>query len=83
MWQIFAVKNYERFCRDLRDMLDIAGTDSILFGSDGYGFTLFVPNEEFIKILRELPRKAPAGIKFTAEEIDNILGKNAPKVYGL
>jgi predicted TIM-barrel fold metal-dependent hydrolase len=83
MWQIFAVQNYERFCRDLRDMLDIAGTDSILFGSDGCGFTLLVSNEDFIRILRDLPRKAPAGIKFTDEEIDNILGKNAQKVYGL
>jgi len=83
MWQIFAVTNYERFCRDLRDILDIAGPDSVLFGSDGTGFTVLVPNEEFIRILRDLPRKAPAGIKFTDDEIKNILGNNAQKVFGL
>jgi predicted TIM-barrel fold metal-dependent hydrolase len=83
MWQIFAVKNYDYFCRDLREMIDIGGADSILFGSDGCGFPIFVPNEDFIKLLRDLPDKAPAGIKFTRAEIDNILGKNAQNVYGL
>jgi uncharacterized protein len=83
MWSIFAVKSYDRFCRDLRDILDIAGTDSVLFGSDGPGFTVLVPNEDFIQILRDLPRKAPNGIKFTEEEIENILGKNAQRIFGL
>jgi len=59
------------------------GADSVLFGSDGPGFTALVPNEEFIQILRDLPRKAPAGVKFTQEEIDCILGKNAQKVFCL
>ena len=83
MWQIFAVASYERFCRDLRNILDIAGTDSVLFGSDGPGFTALLPNEQFIQTLRDLPRKAPSGIRFTEEEIDAILGGNARKVFGL
>ncbi|MFH1382179.1 MAG: amidohydrolase family protein [Chloroflexota bacterium] len=83
MWQIIAVARYERFCRDLRDIMDIAGSDSILFGSDGLGFPAMVPNEQFIQILRDLPRKAPPGIKFTEQEIAGILGENARKVFGL
>ncbi len=83
MWQIFAVVNYERFCRDLREILDIAGTDSVLFGSDGPGCTAIVPNEDFVRILRDLPRKAPPGVKFTEEEVEGILGENARKVFGL
>ena len=83
MWQIFAVVSYERFCRDLREILDIAGSDSVVFGSDGPGFTALVPNEHFIQILRDLPRKAPPGIRFTKEEVDAILGGNAQKVFGL
>jgi predicted TIM-barrel fold metal-dependent hydrolase len=83
MWQIFAVASYARFCRDLRDILDIAGVDSVLFGSDGPGFTALIPNEQFIGILRDLPRKAPSGIRFSDEEIDAILGWNARKAFGL
>ena len=83
MWQVFAVTDYERFCRNLRGILDIAGTDSVLFGSDGPGFTALVPNEDFVQILRDLPEKAPTGIRFIPEEIDCILGKNAQKVFGL
>ncbi len=83
MWQVFAVTSYDRFCRDLREILDIAGADSVLFGSDGPGFTVLVPNECFIQILRDLPRKAPPGIKFTEEEVEGILGGNAQKIFGL
>jgi predicted TIM-barrel fold metal-dependent hydrolase len=83
MWQVFAVTDYDRFCRDLRQILDIAGVDSVLFGSDALGFTCVVPNEQFIKLLRDLPTKAPAGLKFTGEEIEGILGKNAQRIYNL
>ncbi len=83
MWQVFAVTSYERFCRDLRDILDIAGPDSVLFGSDGPGFTMLVTNEDYVQIIKDLPHKAPAGIKFTEEEIQNILGRNAQKVLGI
>ncbi|MBI2865599.1 MAG: amidohydrolase family protein [Chloroflexi bacterium] len=83
LWQISAVAGYDRFCRNLRDILDIAGTDSVMFGSDGPGLTALVANEEFVQILRDLPRKAPEGIKFTEEEVAAILGANAQKVFGL
>lgn len=83
MWQIFAVANYEGFCRDLRAILDIAGSDSVIFGSDAPGFTTLVPNEHFIQILRILPHQAPAGIKFNEEEVAGILGNNARKAFGL
>jgi predicted TIM-barrel fold metal-dependent hydrolase len=83
MWQVFAVTEYERFCRVLRQILDIAGADSVLFGSDAPGFTALVPNEKFIQILRDLPKKAPSDITFTRKEVDGILGKNAQKVFGL
>lgn len=83
MWQVFAVTEYERFCRVLRQILDVAGADSVLFGSDALGFTALIPNEKFLQILRDLPRKAPSGIKFTKKEVDGILGKNAQKVFDL
>ncbi|MBI2864059.1 MAG: amidohydrolase family protein [Chloroflexi bacterium] len=83
MWQLLAVADHARFCRYLRDMLDIAGTDAVLFGSDGPNFTALVTNEEFVQILRDLPRKAPPGIKFTEEEVAAMLGGNAQRVFGL
>jgi predicted TIM-barrel fold metal-dependent hydrolase len=83
MWQVFAVTNYNLFCSNLRQIIDIAGADSVLFGSDGIGFSSLVPNEEFIKILLDLPKKSPPGIKFTDKEITGILGNNAAKIFGL
>jgi predicted TIM-barrel fold metal-dependent hydrolase len=83
MWQIIAAANYNLFCRELRDILDIAGVDSVLFGTDGPGFDAMVPNDRFIQMLRDLPNKAPSGLKFTKEEVDGILGENARKVYNL
>ncbi|MDO8670238.1 MAG: amidohydrolase family protein [Dehalococcoidia bacterium] len=82
-WQLFAAANYERFCHYLREMLDIAGTDSLLFASDGHIFEALVPNAQWIRILRDLPRKAPPGLKFTEEEIAAILGGNAQRIFGL
>jgi predicted TIM-barrel fold metal-dependent hydrolase len=83
MWQTFALTNYQQFCQDLRRILDVAGADSVLFGSDAPGFTCLVPNEQFIKIMYDLPNNAPAGTKFTREEINRIMGKNAEKVFNL
>ncbi len=83
MWQALAVSNYEMFCRELRSILDIAGADSVLLGSDGPRFTSLVPNDQFIAILRKLPQSAPPGLKFTSEEVAGILGENARKVFGL
>lgn len=83
MWQAMASASYDRFCRDLRTMLDIAGADSILFGGDAPGFTAMMPNEQFIAILKGLPHNAPPDVKFTEEEVAAILGGTAQKVFGL
>ncbi|MDO8673494.1 MAG: amidohydrolase family protein [Dehalococcoidia bacterium] len=82
-WQLFAAANYERFCHYLREMLDIAGPDSLLFASDGHIFEALVPNAQWIQIMRDLPHKAPPGLKFTEEEIAAILGGNAQKIFAL
>ena len=83
MWQMIAAADYERFCRELRDIVDIAGVDSVLFGTDGPIFDTIVPNEYFVQMIRDLPSKAPVGIKFTTAEVEAILGENARKVFNL
>jgi len=83
MWQFHAAADYERFCRILRELIDATGPDKILFATDAPGFEPMVPAGRWIETLRELPEKAPAGIRFTAEEVDAILGGNAGSVLGL
>jgi uncharacterized protein len=82
-WQMYAASNYEWFCHALRYVLDIAGTDSVLFGSDALIATALMPNEDFIGIIRDLPQKAPPGVRFTREEVEGILGGNARNVFSI
>ncbi len=80
-WQPIAFRNYELFCRYLRDMLDIAGVDHFVFATDGPAFRLYdMRNKEYVKIIRGLPEKAPAGIRFAPEEVEKILYKNALRI---
>ena len=83
MWQLFAVQNYGRFCHMLRDLLDWAGAESILLGTDSPAFEALVPNAQYIQILRDLPYKAPSDLIFTQAEVDAILFGNAKRVLGL
>jgi predicted TIM-barrel fold metal-dependent hydrolase len=83
MWDAFAFGRYELFCRELRDLLDYAGASKVLFGTDNPIFSVVFPTKEWIALLKGLPTKAPAGIQFTREEVDGILGGNAAQMLGL
>jgi predicted TIM-barrel fold metal-dependent hydrolase len=82
-WQLMAVGRYEEFCRILRQMIDLAGVDRILFGTDSPGFDLLVPTQRWIEVLKGLPQNAPEGIEFTDEEVEAILGGNARRILGI
>lgn len=82
-WQIFAVGQYEWFCRTLREMIDLVGVDRMLFATDGPYMELIVNNAKWVKIIKDLPRNAPQGIRFTEEEVSAILGGNAKKLLGI
>lgn len=77
MWDILAFGHYELFYRELRTAIDLAGADRILFGSDAPIQTLLHPIKEWVQVIRELPEKSPAEIRFTREEVEKILGGNA------
>jgi predicted TIM-barrel fold metal-dependent hydrolase len=83
MWDSYAFGHYELFCRELRDILDYAGCHKVLFGTDNPLFNTVEPTGNWIQLLKELPIAAPAGIRFTEEEIAAILGGNAAFVLGL
>ncbi|MRR16930.1 MAG: hypothetical protein EG826_10785 [Deltaproteobacteria bacterium] len=82
-WDILACRNYSLFARQLRDVLDLAGPSKVLFGSDAPIQTLLYPIGTLLQYIRDLPQKAPAGIRFTQDEVDMILGENARAVFGL
>ncbi|GAB4353714.1 MAG: hypothetical protein Kow0099_37940 [Candidatus Abyssubacteria bacterium] len=83
MWDAFAFGHYELFCRELRDLLDYAGASKVLFGTDNPIFGIVFPTKEWIELLKGLPENAPAGVRFSREEVDGILGGNASSLLGL
>ena len=83
MWDNLAYTNYDRFCRELRTMIDLIGPNKILFGSDAPIDTLLHPIRKWVQQIQNLTEKAPEGIRFTQEEVDAILGGNAARVLGL
>ena len=79
-WQTIA-RDYHLFCRYFRDMISIGGSENFLFATDGPSFRLYsIGNKEWANMIKKLPENAPSGIKFSFEEIDNILYKNALRV---
>lgn len=83
MWDHYALAHYTLFCRELRDVLDYAGSTKVLFGTDNPIASTIEPTQNWIRLLKDLPEKAPAGISFTQDEIDGILGRNAASILGL
>jgi hypothetical protein len=82
-WQMEAQKDYVKFCQTLRSMMDRMGYDRILFGTDGPFVSPAFSTKDWIAAIRDLPKKAPAGIVFTEEEVTGILGGNAAKLVGI
>ena len=83
MWQAYAFGKYELFCKELRDLIDYAGLEKVLFASDGPVYDIIIPTKDYIQLIKDLPKNAPKGITFTQEEVDAILGGNAKKLLGL
>jgi predicted TIM-barrel fold metal-dependent hydrolase len=83
MWDVYAFGRYELFCRDLRDLIDFVGIEKVLFGTDDPIAQVVRPTREWIALIRDLPTKAPTGIRFTEQEVYAILGGNAISLLGL
>ncbi len=83
MWQAYAFGKYELFCRELRDLIDYAGLEKVLFASDGPVYDIIIPTKNYIQLIKNLPKDAPKGIKFTEEEVEAILGNNAARLLGI
>jgi hypothetical protein len=83
MWDHYAFTRYALFCRELRDILDYAGSTKVLFGTDNPMASTLEPTKNWIQLLKDLPANAPAGLSFTQKEIEGILGRNAAAILGL
>ncbi|MFX1572442.1 MAG: amidohydrolase family protein [Promethearchaeota archaeon] len=83
MWGPYVFSKFNLFCRDLRDIIDYAGVEQVLFGSDSPIYDPVLPIKDLIEKLKNLPNDAPKGIKFSEEEIDAILGENAARILNL
>lgn len=83
MWQAYAFGKYELFCRELRDLIDYAGLEKVMFASDGPVYDIVIPTKKYIQLIKNLPKDPPKGIKFTEEEVEAILGNNAAKLLGI
>jgi len=83
MWDAYAFGNYRLFRRELRDLMDYAGSHKVLFGTDNPIFDIVEPTKNWIRLLKDLPQRASEGIAFTEEEVSGILGGNAAQMLGL
>ena len=83
MWQLTAVSKPHLFRRYLREILDILGPKQVLFASDGPVFEPHVSNRRWMEIIKDLINEGSDGIRFSSEEVEAILGRNAAGIFKL
>jgi predicted TIM-barrel fold metal-dependent hydrolase len=79
-YQLTAAFNYGQFCHILRKIIDNLGSDKVLFGTDGPTFDIFIPRDEWVKLVEDLPRNSPESDRFTHEEVKALLHDNAERL---
>ena len=79
-WQPTAHESYGKFAYILRKVMDAFGSRRIMFGTDAPTFSLQHSEIEWIRRIRDLPNKAPEGLKFTSGEVEDVLHGNAERV---
>lgn len=71
----------ETFRKILRESIDLGGDEKILFASDFPSARSAMSNAEWVEIIAKLPENNNEdGIKFTSDESEKILGKNAERI---
>jgi predicted TIM-barrel fold metal-dependent hydrolase len=84
-WQVKYLRSAEHFARELHSLMSIAGKGRVFFGSDWPALRTVerVRPDAWVRFLRELPARAPAGLRFAEDEIELLMGKAAATVLGL
>lgn len=78
--QFAAKRNYKEFCLMMRSAFDQAGFSRFLWGTDNPMLEAVLPMKDWLQLIKNLPKNAPEGIKFTDREIEAVLGGNAEKI---
>ena len=64
-------------------MIDIAGINSIMFGTDGPAYrTTKIQNKDWVQIIKDLSNQKNE-TTFSQDEVESLLWKNARSVYGI
>lgn len=79
-WQTIAQQHYDQFCHILRKFLDDFGADRVLFGTDAPLLEGVISSREWLEIIKDLPRQASQGQRFTEEEVEAMLDGNAQRL---
>lgn len=82
LWQEAAKRDYDQFCRSVRDLLDHVGHEKVLFGSDTPASRGQMSVEAWVKLWQSLPEKSGGGVEFSQIEIDGIMSGNAQAAFG-
>jgi len=78
-WQRIAKDNYGQFCYILRKFLDEFGRERVMFGTDAPLIEDAMSSKEWVEMVKNLPRGAPA-YHFTEEEVSALLDGNARRL---
>jgi predicted TIM-barrel fold metal-dependent hydrolase len=80
-WNPLAYSSPQTFRRTLRTMIDIAGINSIMFGTDGPAYrTTKIQNKDWVQIIKGLPNQKNE-TTFSQDEVESLLWKNAQSIY--
>lgn len=83
VWSRYGERNYDHFCRQLRELTYYSGVEKVLWGTDDPFENYTVPTQDFINMMRNLSKKAPKGYEFSEEEVHLMLGGNAARLLGI
>jgi predicted TIM-barrel fold metal-dependent hydrolase len=81
--QDMAKTDYPKFARIIREVMDAFGPERVLFGTDGPYTWGVLSEKDFVTSIKDLATKAPDDVKFTASEIEMLLGMNAKKLLNI
>jgi uncharacterized protein len=81
-WQITYNEHPADFYRMLRQVLDVVGPWRVFYGTDGPYLDVLVPQDAWIKAVREPDLSCAPGVSFTDEEVDIIMGRAFARLLG-
>jgi hypothetical protein len=82
-WQPTAHESYGKAAYILRKVMNVFGPNRMVFGTDAPTFSFLYSEREWVNMIRDLPTKAPEGIKFVPAEAEAVLYGNAARVLRL